>query len=66
MNTTDTQREWLTVRQAALYLQVHRQTIMHYLRDGVITSSRLTPKGPHRIKATTLERLLKPRRKKGN
>ena len=53
-----TDLKWLSVSQAAAYLQCHQQTIMNYLRKGILVSSQITPKGKHRISAESIEELL--------
>ena len=50
--------EWLTVRQAAKYLQVHPVTIRNYVNAGVLSASQLVPGGRLRISFLSIERLL--------
>ena len=51
-------REWLTVRQAAEYLQVHPNTIHTYVKSGVLSASQLVPRGRLRISFLSIEKLL--------
>ena len=50
--------EWLTVRQAAKYLQVHPNTIRTYVKSGTLTASQLVPGGKLRISFLSIEKLL--------
>jgi excisionase family DNA binding protein len=50
--------EWLTVRQAANYLQFHPATIRSYVNAGVLTASQLVPGGKLRISFLSIEKLL--------
>lgn len=50
--------EWLTVRQAAAYLQVHRNTIHTYVKQGILSGSQLVPNGRLRISFLSIEKLL--------
>ena len=50
--------EWVTVRQAALYLQVHPNTIRSYVNAGVLSASQLVPGGRLRISFLSIEKLL--------
>ena len=50
--------DYLTVAQTAAYLQCHPQTVMNYLRAGVLKSSQLVAGGRHRISSASIEKLL--------
>lgn len=50
--------EWLTVRQAAKYLQVHPATIRNYINTGVLSASQLVANGRLRISFLSIEKLL--------
>ncbi len=50
--------EWLTVKQAAEYLQVHPNTIHTYLKNGILSASQLVPGGRLRISFLSIEKLL--------
>lgn len=50
--------EWLTVRQAAKYLQVHPATIRNYINTGVLSASQLVHGGRLRISFLSIEKLL--------
>jgi len=52
----EVQREILTPEQAAAYLQVNRETIYRYIRDGKLAASRLGRN--YRIPKASLELLL--------
>ena len=55
--------EWLTVRQAAKYLQVHPNTIRSYVTAGVLSASQLVPGGKLRISSASIEKLLEGKTK---
>lgn len=48
--------EWLTVKQAAEYLQVSTATIQRWIRTGTLDASQIG--GTYRIAAATIERKL--------
>lgn len=50
--------EWLTVKQAAEYLQVHPNTIHAYLKNGILSASQLVAGGRLRIAFLSIEKLL--------
>jgi len=50
--------EWVTVRQAAQYLQVHPTTIRNYVNAGVLSASQLVANGRLRISFLSIEKLL--------
>ncbi len=56
-------REILTAEQAAAYLQVNRDTIYRYIREGKLMASRLGRK--YRIPRSSLEQLLDDTRARG-
>jgi excisionase family DNA binding protein len=49
-------REWLTVKQAAEYLQVSTATITRWIREGTLAASQVG--STYRIAAATIERML--------
>jgi len=51
-------REWLTVEQAAEYLQVSVQMVRRYIHDGRLPASQLVPNGKYRIKANDIDKML--------
>jgi len=51
-------RDWLTVKQAALYLQVSTRTIARYVDRGTLSASQLVPGGTIRISAISIEKML--------
>ena len=56
MTPTEQSREILTPEQAADYLQVNRETIYRYIRDGKLIASKLGR--AYRIPKDSLDRLL--------
>lgn len=50
--------DWMTVQQAAKYLQVCTMTIHRYIKDGKLQSSQIVPGGKRRISASSIEKLL--------
>ncbi len=56
--------EVLTPEQAAAYLQVNRETIYRYIREGKLDASRLGRS--YRIRRTSLEHLLAATRVRGD
>lgn len=52
----DGDREWVTTRQAADYLQLHPRTIQRYARDGSIRAARVG--GRLRLRREDVELLL--------
>jgi excisionase family DNA binding protein len=63
MSSAQPLREILTPEQAAAYLQVNRDTIYRYIREGKLMASRLGRK--YRIPRTSLEQLLDDTRARG-
>lgn len=55
-------RDWLTVRQAADYLQCGTGTIHRLIAEGMVTASQLVPKGRVRISSVSIEKLLEKKR----
>jgi excisionase family DNA binding protein len=51
-------RDWLTVKQAAAYLQVSTRTIARYIDRGTILASQFVPGGTVRISASGIEKML--------
>jgi excisionase family DNA binding protein len=56
MNTMERSRDILTPEQAAAYLQVNRETVYRYIRQGKLAASRLGRS--YRIPRRSLDRLL--------
>jgi excisionase family DNA binding protein len=54
-------RDWLTVKQAADYLQVGTLVIRQYVKRGILEGSQLVPKGKVRISAISVEKALQKR-----
>lgn len=50
--------EWVTVAQAATYLQVHPRTITRWIRDDHLPASRLGDSGEYRIRRTDVEAVI--------
>lgn len=48
--------EWLTVKQAADYLQVSESTIIRWIKNGTLAASQIG--STYRISAATIERML--------
>lgn len=48
--------EWLTVKQAAEYLQVSEATIIRWIKNGTLVASQIG--STYRIAAATIERML--------
>lgn len=57
MRTLD--RDYLTVKQAAEYLNVKPQTIQQWIHRGKIQSVQAVPRGKHLISAAMIERMLR-------
>lgn len=55
-------RDYLTVKQAAEYLQYNQDTIRRYVRQGILESSRIVAGGKIRISAASIEKLLQKAR----
>ena len=51
-------KEWNSVKETAAYLEVHRDTVMKYIREGLLTSSQVMPNSKHRISRESIEKLL--------
>jgi excisionase family DNA binding protein len=51
-------RDWMSVQQAAAYLQVCTMTIHRYIREGRLQSSQIIPGGKRRIASSSIEKLL--------
>lgn len=51
-------RDWLSVKQAAAYLQVSTRTIARYIDRGSLSASQLVPGGTIRISATSIEKTM--------
>ena len=52
------EHEWLSVRQAAKYLQLHPNTIRSYVSAGILAASQLVPGGILRTSFISIEKLL--------
>jgi excisionase family DNA binding protein len=63
MSNAQPLREILTPEQAAAYLQVNRDTVYRYIREGKLMASRLGRK--YRIPRSSLEELLDATRTRG-
>lgn len=50
--------DYLTIKQAAAYLQVDPRTIHRYIKAGLLSASQLVPGGAVRISANSIEKLL--------
>ena len=57
-------RDWMTRKQAAEYLQVTAATVDRYLKSGVLQGSQLVPNGTVRISAVSIEKMLEKSRQK--
>lgn len=60
-NTTQQlDRDFLTVRQSAAYLQISVATIHRLIRDGILSGSKLgpAPNSPIRISSASIEKML--------
>ena len=51
-------RDYLTIKQAAAYLQVHPATIREHIKAGRLPASQLVPRGSIRIPSVAIEKLL--------
>lgn len=51
-------RDWLTVGQAADYLQCCPMTIYRMIQEGKIQGMQITPRGKWRVSASSIEKLL--------
>jgi excisionase family DNA binding protein len=51
-------RDWITLSQAAQYLQVHPATIMRYVRQRKIIANQLVPQGKWRVSSASIARLM--------
>lgn len=52
-------RDWLTVQQAADYLQLDAQTVRKYVRLGRLEGRQIVAAGKWRISAASIEKLLR-------
>lgn len=52
--------EYLTVKQAADYLQISTQTVRRYITDGKLQASQIVPNGKIRIPKLCIDELLNP------
>lgn len=62
MDTQLLDRDYLSVEQAARYLQCSTRTIHRYLKAGLLSGSQIVPLGVIRISALSIEKLLERRR----
>lgn len=53
-----TDREWITVEQAAELLSVHDQTVRRWLRAGRLPGRLLSRRAGYRIRRADVERIL--------
>lgn len=51
-------RDWLSVKQTAEYLQLDAQTVRRYVADGKLTGRQLVAGGKILISASSIEKLL--------
>jgi excisionase family DNA binding protein len=59
MPETTESPQYLTVDETAAILGVHFQTVMNYIRKGILKSSQLGGKGsPHRISLESVKKLM--------
>lgn len=56
-------RDWLTIEQAAAYLQRSKYSVRHYLKLGVLSSSQIIPRGHILISAVSIEKMMEKGRR---